>query len=291
MTTNIEIEPINERIGAYVRVAADDILNEGVPDQIMAALNQYNVLVFPEIHLTDDQFVGLSGFFGEQHALAATDDGSETSNKGIYRIEIDTEAKDKNQLDYIAGNDLWHMDGTVYNVPGKSTLLKCESPASSGGGTEFASLFAAYEALPEARKQEIEKLRVIHCMEAIGIQLYDNPSEDDFARWNALFPPTEHPLVWHQKDGRTSLLIGGTAHGIAGMSYEDGRKLLDGLLEWSTQDQFTYRHNWTKGDMVMFNNPGLLHRSQPYDKASGRIMHRTTIKGMEEIEARETVDS
>lgn len=193
--THIEIEPINDRIGAYVRVAAGDLLNDGIPAKIMDALNTYDVLVFPQVNMTDEQFVALTGALGEKHDLAATADGSDTSNKGIYRIELDSKAKDKNknQLDYIRGNDIWHMDGTPYNVPGKSTLLKCERPASAGGDTEFASLFAAYAALPAARKAELEKLRVVHCMEAIGVQLYENPSEDDFARWNALFPGPNIP--------------------------------------------------------------------------------------------------
>lgn len=285
--TKIAIERITPRIGAYVKVAAGDVLNPGVPEQIMDALNEYNVLVFPEVHMTDEQFVGLSDHFGEKHELALTQDGSETSAKGIYRIEKTD--KDANQLDYIRGNDLWHMDGTIYNVPGKSTMLKCERPASEGGDTEFASLFAAYEALPEARKAEIEKLRVIHCFEAVGIRLYDAPTPEDFARWDAAFPETEQPLVWHQKDGRTSLLIGGTAHYIKDLPRAEGRKLIDELDDWCTQPQFTYRHTWTKGDMVMFNNPGLLHRSLPYAPESGRIVHRTTIKGMEEIEQRETI--
>ena len=284
MTANLKVEPIDERLGAYVEIAADDISADGAPEMIMDALNKHDVLVFPEVHMTDEQFVGLSDHFGEKHELLATQDGSEVSKKGIYRIELDAKAKDKNQLDYIAGNDFWHTDGTMYNVPGKSTLLKCERPASEGGHTEFASLFAAYEALPEERKQQLEDLRVIHCFEAVGVRLYDAPTEEDFARWSAAFPDTEHPLVWHQKDGRTSLLIGGTASRIVGMSQEDGRKLLDDLLDWCTQEQFTYLHKWKKGDMVMFNNPGLLHRSHPYNEASGRIMHRTTIKGMEAIQ-------
>ncbi len=287
MTTSFEIEPITDRIGANVHVAAGDVLNEGVPEQIMDALNKYNVLVFPQVNMTDEQFVGLSDYYGEKHDLALTQDDSEASKLGIYRIEkVD---KDKNQLDYIRGNDFWHMDGTIYNVPGKSTMLKCERPADTGGETDFASLFAAFEAMPEARKQEIEKLRVIHCFEPIGLRLYDAPTEEDFARWNAAFSETEQPLVWHQKDGRTSLLIGGTAYYIKGWPKEEGMKLLQELEEWCTRPEFTYRHSWTKGDMVMFNNPGLLHRSLPYDAASGRVMHRTTIKGMEEIEARETV--
>lgn len=285
--TKIAIERITPRIGAYVKVAAGDVLNPGVPEQIMDALNEYNVLVFPEVHMTDEQFVGLSDHFGEKHELAATDDGSETSAKGIYRIE--KQDKDQNQLDYIRGNDLWHMDGTIYNVPGKSTMLKCERPASEGGDTEFANLFAGYEAMPEARKAEIEKLRVIHCLEAVGIRLYDAPTEADFARWNAAFPETEQPLVWHQKDGRTSLLIGATAHYIKDLPRAEGRQLINDLDDWCTQPQFTYRHTWTKGDMVMFNNPGLLHRSLPYTPESGRVVHRTTIKGMEEIEQRETI--
>jgi alpha-ketoglutarate-dependent taurine dioxygenase len=286
--TDFRIEPINDRIGAYVHVAAGDLLNDGVPAQIMDALNRYNVLVFPEVHMSDEQFVDLTAALGEKHDLALTADGSDTSNKGIYRIELDSKAKDQAQNDYIRGNDIWHMDGTIYNVPGKSTMLKCERPASEGGDTGFASLFAAYEALPEARKAEIETLRVIHNFRAVGVQLYDAPTEEDFARWDAVFSDTEHPLVWHQKDGRTSLLIGGTAWGIAGMSHKDGRRIIEDLHEWVTRPEFTYRHAWKKGDMVMFNNPGLLHRSFPYDEASGRIMHRTTLKGTEEIE-RQTV--
>jgi alpha-ketoglutarate-dependent taurine dioxygenase len=284
MNVDFEVQPINDRIGAYVRVAADDMLSDGVPEMIMDALNKYNVLVFPQVHMTDEQFVGLSNHFGETHDLRTTQDGSETSKKGIYRIELDAVTKDRNQLDYIAGNDFWHTDGTMYNVPGKSTLLKCERPAREGGQTEFANLFAAYEALPEERKQQLEELRVVHCFEAVGVRLYDQPTEEDFARWNAVFPDTEHPLVWHQKDGRTSLLIGATASRIVGMSREDSRKFLDELLDWCTQERFTYLHHWQKGDMVMFNNPGLVHRSHPYNEASGRIMHRTTIKGMEAIQ-------
>lgn len=284
MASDLNVKPIDETIGAYVMVAAEDVMSPGTPEAIMDALNEYGVLVFPEVNMSDEQFVALSDHFGEKHDLNATQDGSETSSKGIYRIELDSANKDKAQLDYIAGNDLWHTDGTIYNVPGKSTLLKCERPAASGGQTEFADLFRAYEALPDERKSEIEKLRVIHNFRAVGVQLYDAPTKEDFGRWDAIFPDTEHPLVWHQKDGRTSLLIGATADRIAGLSYEDGRRVLDGLLDWCTQEQFTYLHDWTKGDMVMFNNPGLLHRSHPYDEASGRVMHRTTIKGMEAIE-------
>ena len=98
-----------------------------------------------------------------------------------------------------------------------------------------------------------------------------------------MFPPTEHPLVWHQQSGRTSLLIGATAGDIPGMDEAEGRALLEELVAWAAGPRFTYRHKWHKGDLAIFNNPALLHRSFPYGEAAGRVMHRTTLKGTEAI--------
>ncbi len=279
--SNAVFEPITPNLGACARVTADHILDDGVPDQIMEALNRYGVLVFPRINLSDEQLVALTGALGDMEAARTTADGSAPSDLGIYRIALDK--ADKSQREYVEGNDYWHMDGTSYQVPGKGTLLKCENPPSAGGDTEFAHLFAAYEALPEEKKQAIEGLRVVHCLAAVGRKMYTEPTEEDLARWNGVFPPTEHPLVWRQQDGRTSLVIGSTADSIVGMSREAGQALLQELLDWCTQDRFTYRHHWQQGDLVIFNNPGLLHRSHPYNEAAGRIMHRTTLKGYEAI--------
>lgn len=280
---NIAIEPITPHIGAYVRVAAEDVAKDDIPNKIWDALNQYMVVVFPEVNMSDQQLLALTAALGDMEPAVNTADGSDQANKGIYRIALDDQSKNKLQQEYVRGNDFWHMDGTSYSVPGKATLLMCANPPSEGGDTGFANLFAAYEALPEEKKQQLEKLRVIHCMEAVGMKLYDTYTDEDKARWDAGFPPTEQPLVWHQKDGRTSLVIGSTAMDIVGMPHEEGYALLQELTEWCTQERFTYRHKWRKGDLVIFNNPGLLHRSYPYTETSGRVMHRTTLKGIEAI--------
>lgn len=277
----LTIEPITAAIGAYAHVAAENVVKDDIPQRLMDALNRYNVLVFPQVHMSDEQFVALTAALGDSHDLSVTDDGSSTSDKGIYRIALDKD--DKTQLDYVKGNDYWHMDGTSYDMPGKGTLLKCETPPSEGGDTEFANLFAAYAALPEERKRALEGVRVVHCLAAVGRLMYDDPTQEDFDRWNSVFPPREHPLVWHQQDGRTSLLIGSTAERIVGLDAEEGQTLLQDLLDWCTGSDFTYRHHWRKGDLVIFNNPGLLHRSHPYTEAAGRLMHRTTLKGIEAI--------
>lgn len=280
---NIRIEPINDEIGARIFVAAEQVLESGVPEQILAALNQYGVLLFPNINISDESMASLSNRLGEMEAAKVTDDGSAANKLGLYRISADK--KEKAHREYVLGNNFWHMDGTSYRVPGKATMLKCESPPKAGGETEFANLFAAYDALPEARKRSLHGLTVVHSMYAVMSKLYDVPLQEDVDRWNSIFPDNGHPLVWKHLDGRHSLVIGSTAARIEELSDEEGKALLDELLDWCTQDRFTYLHTWSKGDMVIFNNPGLLHRSRPYDEASGRVLHRATVKGSEAITA------
>lgn len=281
MSEKIRFEPITENLGAYAHLAPDDVVANGIPEQILGALTRYGVLVFPRINLSDEMMVALTGALGDLETPVATADGSEQSAKGIYRIALDK--TDKSQREYVIGNNWWHMDGTSYDMPGKATLLKCEHPPSSGGDTEFAHLFAAWEAMPAVKRARLEGFHVVHCLEAVGRRMNPNPSDEDLARWHRVFPPTEHPLVWHQHSGRTSLVIGSTAWSIRELPDDEGKALLEELVEYCTGPDFTYRHHWQQGDLVIFNNPGLLHRSHPYTEAAGRVMHRTTIKGSEAI--------
>jgi alpha-ketoglutarate-dependent taurine dioxygenase len=88
-------------------------------------------------------------------------------------------------------------------------------------------------------------------------------------------------MVWTHGDGRKSLFIGSTASHVEGMEPEEGRMLLCRLQEWATQDQFIYRHEWTVGDMLIWNNTGAMHRAIPYPQDSGRLMSRSGIAGVE----------
>lgn len=275
----LNIDPIGPAMGAIVHISAPDTIRDGVPAELLAALDRYDVLLFHRIGMSDEIFLALTAAMGEKHDVTVTADGSAPSNKGIFRIARDKD--EKTQREFILGNDYWHIDGMNYSVPVKATLLKCERAPKEGGDTGFANLDVAWQALPPARKAALEPLRVGHCLSACLRRLHDAPTPDDFARWDAIFPRLEHPLVWKRQNGRTSLLIGSTANDIAGISYEEGRALLDELLEWCTQEQFTYRHKWSDGDLVIFNNSGLLHRSYPYPDAADRVMHRTTLKGVE----------
>lgn len=275
----LAIEPISPMVGAFVRMAAEDTVRDTAPARILEALDRYGVLVFPEIGMSDDIFLELTALLGDRHENTVIDDGSAVSAKGIFRIALDKD--ERTQREFILGNDYWHMDGMSYPVPVRATLLKCESAPSEGGDTGFANLHAAYDALPETMKRRLAPLKVGHCLSAVLSRLYDAPTPDDFDRWDAIFPRIEHPLVWAQEDGRTAMLIGSTASDIVGLEQAEGRALLDELLDWATQERFTYRHRWSTGDLVIFNNPAMLHRSYPYSDSARRVMHRTTLKGRE----------
>lgn len=278
--SNIEIKPLASGFGAHVLISAEHLLDQGVPEACLKALNEYGVIVFPEICASDEVQVEFSGRLGKMEASKFAANGkSSTDGLGIYRVSLDpSKAK---FLDYILSNEHWHMDGTTYKVPPKATNLKCEQPASRDGDTEFANLFAAYEDLPVDKKDKIKQLRVVHSAESANRRSFKNPSQEDLQRWRKDGPATEQPLVWKQADGRSTLVIGSTASGIVGMDEAEGKALLEELLAWATQPRYCYRHQWKKGDMVIWNNPGLLHRALPYTQDSGRLMHRTTIMGSE----------
>ncbi len=278
---SLAIEPAAPAIGAYLHVSPEDAVKEASLGQILEGLDRYHVLIFPRINMSDELFLELTSGLGEKHDNNVTDDGTAASQKGIFRIALDKD--NKTQREFIQANDFWHMDGMSYTTPVKATLLKCQTAPQSGGDTGFANLHAACDALSDATRERLKNLRVGHCLSASLRRLYDHPSQEDFDRWDAVFPRLEHPLVWTQANGSSSLLIGSTASDIVGMGADESRVLLDELLAWCTQDRFTYRHKWHDGDLVIFNNPALLHRSYPYPETAGRVMHRTTLKGKEAI--------
>ena len=112
---------------------------------------------------------------------------------------------------------------------------------------------------------------------------YPSPTPEQMADWEAR-GGREHPLVWTHGTGRRSLVLGSSADYVVGMDVDEGRALLDDLLERTTTPDRVYRHTWSVGDLLMWDNTGVVHRAIPYDESSGRRMHRCTIIGEERIQ-------
>jgi alpha-ketoglutarate-dependent taurine dioxygenase len=126
-------------------------------------------------------------------------------------------------------------------------------------------------------------VRVVHSFEAAQLLHKPNPTPEERALWRKR-PAKEHPLVWRHQSGRRSLVLGATASHIVGMAVDEGRALLAELLAHATAPGRVHRHEWSVGDLVIWDNRGVLHRACPYDPSGPREMHRTTLTGTEPIE-------
>ena len=154
--------------------------------------------------------------------------------------------------------------------------------SETGGQTEWANTYAAYEDLPQEEKDLVDRLRVVHSVETISRLANPDFTEEDVADWRTRSVRT-HPLVWTHASGRKSLVLGSTATQVEGMEDEESKALLEHLLEFATQTQYVYQHHWHVGDLVIWDNTGTMHRVVPYSADSGRMMHRTTLVGEEPL--------
>ncbi len=247
----------------------DSLDDEVVIGRCLEALKWRGVLLIRGLHLDDDAQVAFSKKLGPVLAPAGRE---------VFVVSLDP-AKSRS-AEYLKGTFNWHIDDTTNDIPAKATMLTARHVAMVGGGTEFASTYAAYENLPEQDRKRYEGLRVVHSFEAAQRLVHPDPSDEQLAAWRQL-PTHESSLVWQRRDGRRSLVIGATADHIVGMRPEESRELLDELLAWSTQERFSYVHDWEPDDVVIWDNTGMLHRALPYDPSSERTMHRTTIAGDE----------
>jgi alpha-ketoglutarate-dependent taurine dioxygenase len=277
VTTAIELVKLTDTVGVEVRgVDVDRLLHdEPMPAWILATLEEHGVLVFRELNLDDASHVRFSKRLGQVEVLGKGE------HPEIFLVTLDPA---RNPIaPYLRGTFDWHIDGLTDDVPIMATLLAAHGIADSGGETEFASTYAAYDDLSDEEKERCASIRVIHSIEATQRRIVSDPTPEQVAMWRSR-PSKEHPLVWHHESGRRSLVLGPTAHHVVGMDDEAGHSLLDDLMARTTVPERVYRHEWSLGDLVIWDNRGVVHRALPYPETSPRDMHRTTLSGNERIQ-------
>lgn len=271
----ITTKKLGETVGAEVMdVDVDRLLNDpDVPEACMQALEEHGVLLFRGLHIDDHAQVAFCRRLGEL---------ARSPHYAIPEVmEISFNPGNPN-AEYFASNDYWHLDGALDAIPAKASVLTAHVTAAQGGETEFASTYAAYDALSEEEKERYAGLRVIHTFEAIQRLTYREPTAEQLAEW-ASRTVREHPLVWEHRTGRRSLVFGATASHVLGMDIDKGKALLADLQDRATAPGRTFRHTWSVGDTVMWDNRGMVHRACPFDRTEPRRMHRTTLVGDEPI--------
>jgi taurine dioxygenase len=178
-----------------------------------------------------------------------------------------------------AGEAVWHTDMSYLEDPPKASMLYAIEIPPAGGNTGFTNMYCAYEALPDALKQRVSGRRVKHDgtynsggYVRQGVTPTDDPREA---------PGMYHPLVCtHPETGRKCLYLGRRRNAyIEGMALGESEALLDEVWRYATRDELTWYNTWRVGDVVLWDNRCTMHRRDPFDASSRRIMHRTQMKG------------
>lgn len=283
----MHIKPLATALGAEITgVDLTRALDQDTVSRIRAAWLDRLVLIFPGQNISDPQLLAFTRNFGELDPPGPNPYGAPFL-KDFPEINVISNVMEQGVPigNLGAGEAIWHADMTYVEEPPKGAVLHALEIPPDGGDTYFANMYAAYDALPADLKRRIDGLGAIHdaTYNSAGIMRKGYKEVTDPRQ----APGAHHPLVRvHPDTGRKCLFLGRRRNSyILGLSLEESEALLDQLWEHATQEQFWMAHTWRVHDVLMWDNRCTLHRRDPFDANSRRIMHRTQIKG-EPVESR-----
>ncbi|AXB77061.1 TauD/TfdA family dioxygenase [Novosphingobium sp. P6W] len=271
-TTEFKVEHVKPKIGSRILNSKEELLSGEFAALIREELEARGVLVFPQINFSDEEQIAFTKTLGEY--------ASENADGSPSKITLDVK-ENPSSAEYLKGSLYWHIDGTRNEVPILASLLSCKVPSPKGtGNTGFSNTYAAYDALSDEDKARYDDMRVLHGPWA---SLFYYEAEPSLAKLKIMQSIGEKvlPLVWKHASGRKSLVLGCTCHHVIDVDYGESARIIHGLREWATSPDFTYSHEWSVGDLVIWDNTGTMHRAEAYDPDCGRMMHRTKLEGEE----------
>ena len=272
----LEISHPNSKVGAIAEGVDVRTMSEDDFSKLYNAWLERNVLIVRGQNLDLGEFLAYSKRFGviDPHPSKSTrhPDCPEITLLGVNKFDAGGKL---NEAIYKRGASGWHTDGAYDAVPFKATQLYGVAIPSRGGNTLFASMYAAYEALPENLKQRIAG--------RVGAYVYGGRRQAT-ALLNAedrSKPPALHPLARkHPETGRTGLYFDpGKILRIEGLPDEESSALIDELTTYMVQPEAEYHHQWKKGDIVIWDNRCSYHKAAgDYPPEEDRIHWRVSIK-------------
>ena len=255
-------------------------------DAIEAAWRERLVVVMHGQNLSDPQLIAFSKNFGELDPPGPNPYGEPFLKDHPELNVISNVVENGKPLGNLGdGEAVWHADMTYVDVPPKAAMLHALEvpPPEAGGNTYFANMFAAYETLPADLKKAVEGKIAVHdaSRNSAGMLRKGYKEVTDVTQTVG----ARHPLVrTDAKTGRKALFLGRRPNAyVLGLSVAESDALLDALWAHATQPRFAMCHEWKVGDLLMWNNLSVLHRRDPFDPKTRRIMHRSQIKGSERV--------
>jgi alpha-ketoglutarate-dependent 2,4-dichlorophenoxyacetate dioxygenase len=287
-------EPLHPVFAA--RVHGLDMAKPLTPDEVAEVrglMDRYAVCVYPNATpLTNDQHIAFARYLGPMQrgrVLTVTGRQSRLENwpelvdVGNLDIEGNIQAADDRSRLFNNGNRLWHTDMSFHPNRATYSALNAHIVPPAEGDTEFADERAAYDALPHAMKDRVEGLVASHSVwHSRVLSGFPEPTAEELTSR----PPAEHKIAQtHPTSGRKTLYLASHASHVVGMPIDEGRALLKELTDFATQRQFVFRHKWTRGDVVIWDNRCVMHRATPFeDMIQPRDLRRTTCRENEIVE-------
>jgi taurine dioxygenase len=278
MTATLDLRPLGEHLGTEVLGVDLSNLSDPTFDWIKEGFAAHPVLVFRNQRLGAADIAAFGRRFGapREHALVGYRHPDHPEVSWVRNVD------DAGNIDWFGVKRAtdWHTDSTYEEVLPLLAMLHAVEVPSHRGGTLFADMCAAYEALPQAMKERLADLVGLHGRTdgPVGARLYD--PDEQMNRTEKNYVEQRRPaVVAHPVTGRPILFLNPMhTHGIEGMDREAAWRFIEELAAHATQDRFTYYHQWQVGDLVMWDERATMHRgagdSNPGER---RVMLRTIV--------------
>lgn len=273
----MQVTKLTPNIGAEVTgVDLRKPLDEPMRRKLNAAVVDNVALVIRDQELTPPQYLAAMQNFGEimpqhftQYALPDCPLVHEVSNR-----HTDKAGKQ------VRHGEGWHTDHTNHERPPKYTCLYAVALPSKGGGTAVVNMRAGYETLPSELKQKIADMQTVNVFLGSASATRSAPSAEAQAERKPV--PVLQPLVRTNPDNDSKALYFHPVktENIVGMGPEESQALLKALLAHAVREEYTYRHQWRKGDILLWDNRAALHRALfDYDPNEYRLLYRVLVRG------------
>ena len=279
MPNRITLTPLCESLGMKVEgLLVSQPIDDTSYRKLRDALVQHSVLLFRDQDISPKQLVAFSLLFGpiERHILQEYAHADEPDVFVVSNV-----VENGRQIGTHGGGRDFHSDMSYQPIPSLGSLFYCVECPAEGGQTEFASMFAAYDALSDDTQDWLTDQHGVHdyAYHYATKLTHRKPLTDE---QKAKLAPAVHPAVrTHPESGRNAIYISeGLTRQFEGMTIEESQPKIKDICDFATQPRFVYRHEWRPGDLIFWDNRSVMHRAIPFDdKKYRRLMHRTTLKG------------
>jgi alpha-ketoglutarate-dependent taurine dioxygenase len=278
MTAQPQLRPLADALGMEALGVDLGCLDGEIFAWIERAFAEHPVLVFREQSLGAAELAAFGQRFGRlpPHSLVSY---RHPDHPGVSWLRNVDEGGQVDWYGVKRATD-WHTDSTYEEVLPLLAILHALEVPSQKGGTMFADMRAAYDALPAAMKQRLAGLTALHGRTdgPAGLRLYDRAEEK--RRTDRDYPEQTRPaVVAHPVTGRPILFVNPMhVHGFAGMEQDEAWELIEELARHATQDRFVYYHSWRVGDVLMWDERATMHKGAgDYHPEERRIMLRTIV--------------